>query len=256
VNPKPAVMRDQGMTPSPVQQARRPHRPGYFFPRALLPLIRHTIKTTPWATLISGCLAGTAILAIYAYLAHKYHSPLGPTTVRLTFLIPAATLAFVPCTVFRPLTLATPVPACLAAAIQTLLAFAVLALTCWVQLRLMAYTIPGHTAGPAIYPLIAGLTGWSTIFVAVAACCDRSRFADIGGALAVPISAAAIALAWFTPGVKDLFIAPPTTARAASIAWYILAAAALALAYAAMRDHWHRYTRKPRWLSSPQRNPS
>jgi len=221
-----------------------PQRPGYFLSRVPALLIRHTIKATPWVTLISGSLAGTAILAIFAYVAHKYHSPLGQPTVRLTFLMPSATLAFVPRTLFRPLTHATPVPAWLGSAIQTLLAFAVLALTCWVQLGLMAYTIPSHTAGAAVYPLIAELTGWTAIFVAVAACCDRSRFADISGETAVPISIAAIALAWFTPEVKDLFVAPPATPRAATIAWYILAAAALALAYAAMRDRWPRYTRQ------------
>jgi hypothetical protein len=243
VNQKPAVVPDQDMSPSPSQQTGRPRRPGYFLPRALVLLIRPTIMTTPWVTLISGCLVGTAILAAFAYVAHKYHSPLGQTTVRFTFLMPSATLAFVPATLFRPLTQTTPVPAWLASAIQSLLAFAVLALTCWAQLSLMAYTLPIHTVGAAIYPLIAVLTGWSTIFVAVAACCDRSRFADIGGATAVPISLAIIALAWFTPAVKDLFVVPLATLRAATIAWYIVAAAALAVAYAAMRDRWPRYTR-------------
>lgn len=256
MNPKRAAMPDQGMSPSPSPQIRQPRRPGYSLPRALLLVTRYAVKTTPWVTLVCGCLAGTAILTIYAYIAHKYHSPLSRTTVGLTFLVASATLAFVPRTLFRPLTQATPVPAWLAAAIQILLAFAVLALTCWVQLSLMVYTIPSHTVAPAIYPLIAELTGWSTIFVAVAACCDRSRFADIGGGMAVPIGLVAIALASYTPAVKDLFAAPPATPRAATIAWYILAAAALALAYAAMRDNWYRYTRNLQCLSSPQRDPS
>jgi hypothetical protein len=211
----------------------------------VLLLFPHAIKTTPWVTVISGCLAGTAILAALTYVAREYHSPVGFTTVRYCFLPAIVTLAFVPRTLFRPLTAATSVPAWLTAAIQTFLALAVLSLNCWAQLRLMDYTFPRHTAGPAIYPLLAQLTGWSAVFVAVAACCDRSRFADIGGAIAVPISGAAIALAWFTPAVKDLFVTPPATLRAATLAWYILAAAALALAYAAMRDRWHRYTRMP-----------
>jgi hypothetical protein len=119
------------------------------------------------------------------------------------------------------------------------------ALTCWIQLRLIASTIPRHPAGPAVYPLIAELTSWSAIFVAVAACCDRSRFADIGGAMAVPISGAAISLAWFTPGAKDLFAVPPATLHAATVAWYIVAAAAMVLAYVAMHDRWHRYAHLP-----------
>jgi len=247
LNQKPTVVPDQNMSPSPSQRTLRARRPGYFFPRALVLLIRPTVLTTPWVTLISGCLVGTAILAAFAYVAHKYHAPLGQTTVRFTFLMPSATMAFVPATLFRPLTHTTPVPAWLTSAIQTLLAFAVLAVTCWAQLSLMAYTFPIHATEGAIYTLIAVLTAWSMIFLAVAACCDRSRFADVGGAMAVPISLAIIAFAWFTPAVKDLFVVgagrPLATPRAATIAWYIVAAAALALAYAAMRDRWPRYTR-------------
>jgi hypothetical protein len=245
VNPKPAAMPDQGIAPAPSPRIRQLRRPGIPLPRTFVLVTRYAVKTTPWVTLICGCLAGTAILASYAYVAHKYHSPVSRTTVGLTFLLASATLAFVPRTLFRPLTQATPVPAWLAAAIQVLMAFAILALTGWGQLSLMVYTIPDHTAGAAIYPLIAALTGWSTIFVAAGACCDRSRFADIGGGMAVPIGLAAIALATYTPAVKDLFVPPPATLRAATIAWYILAAAALAVAYLAMRDRWHRYARMP-----------
>jgi hypothetical protein len=243
VNPQPAVLRNQGTPCSIGSGARQQPRPHYFWPRTLALLTRHTVKTTPWVTLASGCVAGTAILAALAYVAHKYHHPLGQTTVRLTMLPALATLAFVPRTVFRPLTHATPVQAWLAAAIQTLLACLVLAVTCWIQLRLMAYTMPSHTVAPAVYPLMAELSGWSAIFVAAAACCDRSRFADVSGAIAAPVGFAAIALAWDGPGIRRLFVAPPATQHAATIAWYVLTVVALALAYAAMRDRWHRYTR-------------
>jgi hypothetical protein len=211
--------------------------------RAVWPLVRHAIRTTPWVTLISGSLAGTAILAALAYLAHRYHSPLGQNAVRLTFLPACATVAFAPRTVFRPLTGATPVPAWPAAAMQMVLAFAVLAATCWAQLSLLNYTFARPAAEPAIYPLIAGLTGWSAIFVAAAACCDRSRFADLGGAVAAPAGFVVIALAWYGPKVSALFVTPPASLRAATIAWYLLAAGALAVAYAATRDRWLRYTR-------------
>jgi hypothetical protein len=243
VNPKPVLLPDRGTSPSRRQQARPAQRPAGCRPRVLLLLTPHAIRATPWVTVISGCLSGTAILGIFAYVAHEYHSALGPAAVRFCFLPAIATLAFIPRTLFRPLTQATPVPAWLTAAIQTFLAFAVLALTCWAQLGLMASTIPDHPAGPAVYPLIAELACWSAIFVAAAACCDRSRFADVGGAMAVPIGVAVIALAWYTPGLKDIFVTPPATPRAATIAWYIVAAAALAVAYLAMRDKWRRYTR-------------
>jgi hypothetical protein len=48
----------------------------------------------------------------------------------------------------------------------------VLAITCWVQLRIMAHTIPAHAVShlPAVFPVIAQLTGWCAVTVAAAAC--------------------------------------------------------------------------------------
>ncbi len=60
------------------------------------------------------------------------------------------------------------------------------------------------------------------------------------------ITLAMIAFCWFTPGVKDLLVTGPATPRTATIAWYIIAAASLAITAAAMRDTWHRYTRRRR----------
>jgi len=139
-----------------------------------------------------------------------------------------------------------------------LLAVPVLAVTCWAQLRIMAHTIPPHVLGqpPAIYPVIAQLTGWCAVTVAAAACGGRSRYADLGGAIAAPAGFAAIALAWYAPVTSRFLTEPPATAHGVTSAWYAIATAALALTCAAMRDHWHRYTRSLQRYSSPQRNPS
>lgn len=197
----------------------------------------------PWVTLVGGCAAGTAVLAA---LADTSQTPLGQTPVRVTFLPAVAALAFVPHGPLRPLTQTTPLPAWVTPATQTLLAAPVLALTAWVQLLIMAHTYPStarhHLA--AIYPLIAQLTGWSVLTVAIAACCDRSRFYDLAGAIAAPLAVAAIAFAWFAPGVKDLLAIHPATPRDATIGWYSIAAASLAITTAAMSDTWHRYTRR------------
>jgi hypothetical protein len=67
--------------------------------------------------------------------------------------------------------------------------------------------------------------------------------------VAVPVSFAAIALAWYIPvSARDLGD-PPATARAVTIAWYAIAAVALVVTGAAMRDQWHRYLRRSslRW---------
>ena len=82
-----------------------------------------------------------------------------------------------------------------------LLAVPILAATCWAQLRVVAQATPaGHA--PAGYPLIAQLTGWSAVAVAAAACTYRSRYADLGGAMAAPVSLGAVALSWYAPSVS------------------------------------------------------
>jgi len=84
----------------------------------------------------------------------------------------------------------------------------------------------------------------------------RSRYADLGGAIAAPVSSAAIALAWYAPVTSRILTEPAATAPGVTTAWYAIAAAALAVTCAAMRDQWHRYTRVLHRRSSPQRNPS
>jgi hypothetical protein len=208
----------------------------------------------PCVTLITGCLAGTVYLAVMAHVAETSGWLLDQGTVRLAFLPAVAGLAFVPRALFRPLTQAAPVPAWVAPAGHLLLAAPILAVTCWAQLRIMTHTIPPHTLGhpPAVYPLIAQLTGWCAVTVAAAACVDRSRYADLGGAIAAPVSFAAIALAWYVPVSARLLAGPPATAHGVTIAWYAVASAAFALTCVAMRDQWHRYSRNLHRLSSPE----
>jgi hypothetical protein len=200
----------------------------------------------PWTTLIFGCLAGTVVLAVVAHSADASHWQLSQAAVRYAFLPAIAALAYVPRAPFRPLTQATPMPAWVGPVGHILLAAPVLALTCWTQLLIMAHTVPAGAKGdlPAVYPLIAQLTGWCALTVAAAVCADRSRYADLGGAVAAPVSLALIALAWYTPEFSKVLVDPPATAHGVAVAWYILVASALALTGAAMRDPWHRYARK------------
>jgi hypothetical protein len=219
-------------------------RPRQVWTRAVPVLARHVARTTPWITLLVGCASGTAVLAVLAHVDQG--SPLSQNTVRATFLPAVAALAFVPHVYFRPVIQATRVPSWTAATGQTLLALPVLALTCWVQLRLMTSTYPAGSAGhiAAVYPLLAQFAGWSMITVAIAACCERSRYAALSGAIAVPVSFTIIAAATFTAAIARHLVTPPATARAATIAWYAIAAGALAVTCLALRDQWQRYTRK------------
>ena len=131
---------------------------------------------------------------------------------------------------------------------SSMLAVLVLAVTCWAQLRLVDYSLPAGSVAhaPAVYPLIALLTGWCAVTVAIAACAQRSRYANLGGAIAAAISFAAITLSWFLPATGKWLNEPPeppATMHGVTITWYAIAAAALVVTCVAMRDQWYRYAR-------------
>jgi hypothetical protein len=220
---------------------RRPRR---FWIPATPGLVRHVVRTMPWVTLLAGCASGTLVLALMAHFAG--HSPLDQNTIRLTFVPALGALAFVPHIHFRPLIQTTPVAIGITSAGQMLLAIPVIALNCALQLGLMASTYPAPDRGrlPAVYPLIAQLTGWSLLALSVAACCERTRYAALGGAIAAPVTFVAISAAWFVPPLDRLLLSPPNSDIAVTITWYTIAAAALAVAVLATRDQWHRYGRR------------
>jgi hypothetical protein len=213
--------------------------------RALPLLTRYIIRTMPWVTLITGCLAGLATFTVLVRVAHHDQATfwLDQGTIRLSLLSAAAALAFVPYVPFRPLTRATPVPAWVTPVGHLLLAAPILALTFWAQLRIMAPAIPPHAPQDPhepFYALIAQLIAWSAIIVAAAACTARSRFADLGGAIAAPITFTLIAFAWYTPQTAQFLVKPPASTHTVAIGWTAVAVVALVLTCAAMRDHWHR----------------
>jgi hypothetical protein len=221
---------------------RRPAGTRLSWLRAGRPAAPHIIASMPWATLGCGCLAGVLLVAILAHVAGTAHAPIGTGTVRLTFVPAVAALGFVLREPFRPLTRATPVPAWVTPAGHVVLAVPVLAATCWAQLGIAAGTIPAGVPAPAVYPLAAQLTGWAAVTVAAAACVGRTRYADLGGAMAVPVAFATIALARYVPATAPFLTDPPAGPQAASIAWYAVTAIALALTAIALHDPWYRYS--------------
>jgi hypothetical protein len=135
------------------------------------------------------------------------------------------------------------------------LAAPVLAATGWAYLRIQGHGIPSPEliSPPAVYPVIAQLAGWCAVAVAVAAGVDRSRYADLGGAIAAPVSFAVIALAWYLPLTAQILVDPPASAHGVTVAWYCATSAALILTGAALRDRWHRYTRRRPMSAAPTR---
>ena len=221
---------------------------------ALPHLLRHIARMLPWATLLAGCLTSIALFTVLARVAVFEHnkSVLDQGAVRLCLLPAVAALAFVVRTQFRPLTLVTPVPAWVTSAGQLLLTVPVLVLTCWVQLLILALATGSH-APPAdpTYALAVQLLGWATLPVAAAACVARSRYADLGGAIAAPITFVLIAVAWYTPGIDKFLVRPDALLHSVVAGWSAIAAVALTVTCLAMRDSWHRYTR----VRSRQREP-
>jgi hypothetical protein len=219
-------------------------QPRRFWIHTLSGLARHIFRTMPWTTLLAGCVCGTGVLALMAHFAG--HSPLNQDTVRLTFLPAVGALAFVPHIHFRPLVQTTPVPVWVTSAGQMLLALPVLAITCAVQLDLMASTFPAQYRRhlPAVYPLVAELTAWSLLALSVAACCERTRYEALSGAISAPVTFVCMAAVWLIPPLQRHLVSPPDTARAAAISWYTIAAAVLVVAILAIRDQWHRYARR------------
>jgi hypothetical protein len=238
----PNISPAEGAALASGQPLRRTSRPRLHWLRALPLLARPITRTMPWVTLITGCVAGTVFLAAVAHAAGTSHSLLGEGTVRLALLPAVVALAFILRMPFRPLTQTTPVPAWVTPAGHLVVAAPILVLTCWAQLRIMSHVGPPHTP-PAVYPVIAQFAGWSAVSVAAAAWVDRSRYADLGGAIAAPASLAAIALGWYAPITARFLTQPPATPHALTIAWYAVATAALASTCVAMRDRWHRYAR-------------
>jgi hypothetical protein len=157
--------------------------------------------------------------------------------VRAAFVPLVLVAAFLAADPHRPLVATLPASAWLTAATHTALALPVLAGTAALQLRLAAAElaagqryphVPAHLAWPA---LSAELGAAAAVALATASVVARTRWHELGEAIAAPVSLAVIA-------------ATPAAAPAAvtDVTWRVLLVGALALATAAwaQRDPWLR----------------
>jgi len=199
--------------------------------RAALP---HLAATMPTGTLLGGCAIGLAISVVGYRLAGPGSDSVGVTTlVRAAFVPLVLVAAFLAADPHRRLVAALPAPAWLTAVTHTALALPVLAGTAALQLRLAAaelaaaqrYTrVPAHLPWPA---LSGELAAAAAIALATASIVARTRWHELGGAIAAPVSLAVIAA---------------TQAAWADVSWRLLLVGALAVATAAwaQRDPWLR----------------
>lgn len=202
--------------------------------RVLRVALPHLAATMPWWTLLGGCALGVAVsVAAYRFAGPSSDSAGVTAVVRAAFVPLMLVAAFLAADPHRRLVAALPAPAWLTAATHTALALPVLAGTAALQLRLAAaelaagqrYTaVPSHLPWPA---LSLELAAAAAIALATASVVARTRWHELGGAIAAPVALAVIAatqVAW------------------AGVTWRLLLVGALAVATAAwaQRDPWLR----------------
>jgi hypothetical protein len=197
-----------------------------------LPAFWYAARTMPWRMLIAACASGLAISLVAHQFASQDRSALGVTLALRIALIPAAAAAaFLAADPQRDLSAALPAPAWLGAAMHTALALPVIGLTAYLQLELAATEIVGsRAAGTAGLPrsvLVAEFAAWSATGLAAAAAVDRTRWHDLGGGIAAPVTVMLIALFALLP-------------IGSAWTWWAVAFAAALVAITASRDPWLR----------------
>lgn len=203
---------------------------------SLLLATRYLAMTMPWAVLLAGCAAGLGL----ALAAHQFASPARSTAgvtlgLRAGFVPVAVTVAFLAADPQRNLTATLPAPAWLSTVVHLAIALPLVGLTGYLQLELAAVPGPPPGPGPAAatlpWPgLLAEFAAWSACAVAVAAGVTRTRWRDLGGALAGPAALGLIAL---------LAVASPGPAWS----WWAVGGAAALIAGWESRDPWLRFRR-------------
>jgi hypothetical protein len=202
--------------------------------RILRTALPHLAATMPWGTLLGGCVIGLAISVVGYRFAGPASDSAGVTAVvRAAFVPLVLVAAFLAADPHRPLVAALPAPAWLTAATHTALALPVLAGTAALQLHLAAAELAAgrrYTGVPAHLPrslLSAELAAAVAIALAAASVVARTRWHELGGAIAAPVSLAVIAA---------------TQAAWAGVTWRGLLVGALAVVAAAwaQRDPWLR----------------
>jgi hypothetical protein len=204
--------------------------------------------------LLAGCAAGLGIsLAAYQF-APPFEQPTSiALTVRAGFVPLVAAVAFLVSDPHRSLTASLPAPAWLTVAVHLVIALPVLGLTAWIQLELAAAELGtgarvqgmsgAHLPGRS---LAAELTAWIAVAVTAAALVARSRWHDLGGAIAAPaalsfVAAAALApLHLFPSAFTGLTPAQHSAWLWAEWGWWALTLAAVPAACWASRDPWLR----------------
>jgi hypothetical protein len=211
------------------------------------PLAGHLALGTPWVPLLAGCCAGTGLSLAMDFTARTQDPRLVATLVRASFVPVLAGLAFVLQDRHWLLSASLPVPGWIATAMRAGLVLPFLAVTCWLQLSLADRTLAKIRAGGTLPALAIGaeFAGACAITLAAAAVVQRSRWHDLGGALALPLAFIVLAALAFGPlrplptQIMTTGTWPQGWVRTTVLAAVLAVVAAAATAWSG-RDRWRR----------------
>lgn len=204
--------------------------------------------------LLAGCAVGLCISLAAHLLGHPFQQPASITlTVRAAFVPVVADVAFLASGPHRALAASLPAPTWLITAAHLLIALPLLVLTAWIQLSLgaadlsAALRFQGAAAAPLPWTALGSeLAAWLAVALAAAALVARTRWSDLGGAIAAPAALAFLALLALAPAhlFPTAFTAESRSQHSAWLhaewGWWALGViAALVLGWAS-RDPWLR----------------
>jgi hypothetical protein len=212
-----------------------------------VPLAAHLTRGIPWLPLLAGCCAGTGLSLATEITARAQDPRLVAVVVRVSFIPVLAGLAFLLQDRHWLLSASLPAPGWLGAAMRTALVLPLLALTCWLQLFLGDRALTRIRAGGTLPALAIGaeFAAACAITLAAAAAVQRSRWHDLGGAIALPLGLIVLAGLAFGPlrllptQILTTGTWPRAWVRATLLAVLLAGLAAVAAAWSS-RDRWRR----------------
>jgi hypothetical protein len=191
--------------------------------RCFLPATGYLVQTMPGRFLIAACGLGLTVSFVSSQFLSPHSSAAGVLLLSWIATAPvAASAAFLAATPDKILVTTLPGPSWLPHAVHLVAALLVIGPAAAVQFVItraeLAQTAPyAHPGQLSWESWLSQFTAWLMVSTATAATVDRTRWRDLGGALAMPIALALIALLLLAPS-HSLWIWWATIAVGASAA--------------------------------------
>jgi hypothetical protein len=219
----------------------------------------YLVRTQPWGAVAGAAGLGLFIVVVIASSSGLLQSPEDLVIgLRSAFVATSLGIAFVSSDATGELVEALPVPAWRLCAVRLALTLPALALSGAGQIVIgaHAFTVDDRLQGlghrPLAWPGLASeLVGFCGLLVIATAVVNRSRWRDLGGALAAPLGLGLIALLALLPLglLPSTYLFSPTrvshrTWEQAEWTWVAVAAVSGVIAAWANGDRWHRLRKR------------